>query len=135
MTVFHYWTFFVRALKSLHVYANLFLLNIRRWTPQRRLHQASWGALWEGRWRWFHSLQALCWQVVRKVDPQIQKIIVSYQFTINQFKQLKTYVKSWGSNISFDILGIERPVKLVKRLRELEGAWIFKAQFSYHTEE
>ena len=61
-------------------YPNLFLLYIRRWNPQGRLHQASWGALWEGRWRWFHSLQALCWQVVRKVDPQIQKIIVSYQF-------------------------------------------------------
>ena len=38
---------------------------------------------------------------------------------INQFKQLKTYVKSWGS---FNILGIERPVKLFKRLWELEGA-------------
>ena len=40
-----------------------------------------------------------------------------------------------GQIYLFNILGIERPVKIFKRLWELEGARISIAQFSYHTEE
>ena len=60
---------------------------------------------------------------MRKVDPQIQKIIVSYQFkSINSNSSKPTYVKHGGQIYLFNILGIERPVKLFKRLWELEGA-------------